>query len=123
MVNIGDIYTVEIPPSDGHEQAGTRPAIVVQAPQFENQLPTVLIVPLTSQLAAQAFPGTFLIHPDSENGLTITSVALVFQLRAIDKRRLKHKIGRLSTPHLAQLHQHIKAMLYLGVGDKEGGVV
>ena len=113
MMDIGDIYTVEIPPSDGREQAGSRPAIIVQAPQFENQLPTVLMVPLTSQLAAQAFPGTFLIHPDSENGLTMISVALVFQLRAIDKRRLKRVIGRLSTAHLAELHQHIKALLQL----------
>jgi len=112
-MDVGDIYTVEIPSSDGHEQAGTRPAIIVQAPQFESQLPTMLIAPLTSQLAAQAFPGTFLIHPDSENGLTMTSVALVFQLRAIDKRRLRRMIGRLSSAHLAQLHQHIKALLQL----------
>ncbi|MGQ9632248.1 MAG: type II toxin-antitoxin system PemK/MazF family toxin [bacterium] len=112
-MDIGDICTVEIPPSDGHEQAGARPAIVVQSPQFENQLPTVLIVPLTSRLAAQSFPGTFLIHPDSENGLTVTSVALVFQLRAIDKRRLRRAIGRLNAPHLAQLRQHIKALLQL----------
>jgi len=89
-----------------------RPSLY-KAPRFENQLPTVLIVPLTSQLVAQAFPGTFLIHPDSENGLTMTSVALVFQLRAIDKRRLRRVIGRLSAPHLAQLHQYIKALLQL----------
>ena len=113
MMEIGDIYTVEIPPSNGHEQAGLRPAIIVQAPQFENQLPTVLIVPLTSRLAAQAFPGTFLIHPNSENGLTMISVALVFQLRAIDKRRLKRMIGRLNTAHLAELRQHIKVLLEL----------
>ena len=112
-MDIGDVYTVEIPPSNGREQAGTRPAIILQASQFESQLPTVLIVPLTSQLAAQAFPGTFLIHPDSENGLTMISVALVFQLRAIDKRRLRRRIGRLGTLHLAQLHQHIKALLQL----------
>jgi mRNA interferase MazF len=113
MMNSRDIYTVEIPPSDGHEQAGPRPAIIVQAPRFENQLSTVLIVPLTSQLAAQAFPGTFLIHPDSENGLIVPSVALVFQLRAIDKRRLKYMIGKLGSPHLTQLRQHIKALLQL----------
>jgi mRNA interferase MazF len=112
-MNIGDIYTVEIPVSDRHEQAGTRPAIVVQSPQFENQLPTVLIVPLTSQLAAQSFPGTFLIQPDSENGLTRTSVVLVFQLRAIDKRRLGRKIGCLSPLHLAQLRQQVQMLLQL----------
>jgi len=112
-MDIGDIYSIEIPPSNGHEQAGPRPAIIVQAPQFDKQLPTVLIVPLTSQLGAQTFPGTFLIHPDAENGLTLASVVLVFQLRAIDKRRLKRKLGRLSAPHLAQLHQHIKSLIQL----------
>jgi len=113
VMDIGDIYTVEIPPSDGHEQAGARPAIIVQAHQFEDQLPTVLIVPLTSQLAAQAFPATLLIRPDAENGLAMTSVALVFQLRAIDKRRLGRKIGRLSDSHLTQVHQFVKSLLRL----------
>jgi mRNA interferase MazF len=112
-MDIGDIYTVEIPSSDGHEQAGIRPAIIVQSPQFENQLPTVLIVPLTSQLAAQSFPGTFVIHPDTQNALIQVSVALVFQLRAIDKRRLRRKIGRLTASHLAQLRQHVNALLQL----------
>jgi mRNA interferase MazF len=110
-MDIGDIYTIEIPPSNGHEQAGSRPAIIVQAPQFEKQLPTALIVPLTSQLAAQTFPGSFLIHPDTENGLTKDSVVLVFQLRAIDKRRLKRKLGRLNKQHLAQLHQQVKTLM------------
>lgn len=112
-MNAGDIYTVEIPSSDGREQAGTRPAIIAQASQFENRLPTVLIVPLTSQMAAQGFPGTFLIQPDTENGLAVTSVALVFQLRAIDKRRLKNTIGQLSASHMDQLLQHIKILLQL----------
>ena len=112
-MDVGEIYTVEIPPTNGHEQAGTRPAIVVQAPQFESRLPTALIVPLTSRLAAQAFPGTFVISPDTENNLTLPSVALVFQLRAIDKRRLKRRIGRLSAAHFAHLQQAIKDLLQL----------
>ncbi len=112
-MDVGEIYTVEIPSTNGHEQAGTRPAIVVQAPQFENRLPTVLIVPLTSRLAAQAFPGTFVIYPDTENNLTLPSVALVFQLRAIDKRRLKRRIGQLSDAHFAHLQQAMKDLLRL----------
>ena len=112
-MDVGEIYSVEIPSSNGHEQAGTRPAIVIQAPQFENRLPTVLIVPLTSRLTAQTFPGTLTIQPDAENNLTMTSVALVFQLRAIDKRRLKRKIGRISDALLAQVQQVMKELLQL----------
>src|SRR5882672_9147325 len=112
-MEVGEIYAVEIPSSNGHEQAGARPAIVVQTSQSESRLPTVLIVPLTSRLPAQAFPGTLLIHPDAENNLAMTSVALVFQLRAIDKRRLKRRIGRISGALLAQVQQAMKELLQL----------
>ena len=112
-MNIGDIYTVEIPVSDGHEQAGFRPAIIIQDPRYESQLSTVLIVPLTSRLTAQAFPGTFLIRPTSRNGLSVSSVALVFQLRAIDKRRLKRKLGQLNAAQLSQLQEQIKDLTQL----------
>ena len=112
-MDIGDIYTIEIPPTNGHEQAGSRPAIIIQAQQFEKQLSTVLIVPLTSQLAAQTFPGTFLIHPDAQNGLSKDSVALVFQLRAIDKKRLMRRLGRLTANNLAQLYQLVKKLMQL----------
>jgi mRNA interferase MazF len=110
-MEIGDVYTVEIPASNGHEQAGARPAIIAQAPHFGDRLPTVLIVPLTSRLTAQSFPGTFLIQPDSDNNLNTTSVALVFQLRAIDKRRVRRRLGRLSASDLSQVHDQIKALL------------
>jgi mRNA interferase MazF len=112
-MDMGDIYTVEMPASDGHEQAGFRPAIIIQDPRYESQLSTVLIVPLTSRLTAQAFPCTFLIRPTSRNGLSVPSVALVFQLRAIDKRRLKKKMGRLGNSHLAQLQEHVKVLMRL----------
>jgi len=112
-MDIGDIYTVEIPPSNGHEQAGVRPAIIMQAEQFETRLPTVLLVPLTSQLRARGFPGTVSVHPDAENHLVSESVALAFQLRAIDKRRLKSPIGRLSTVDLANVRNLIKQLIQL----------
>lgn len=112
-MEIGDVYTVEIPSSNGHEQAGARPAIIAQAPKFEDQLPTVLIVPLTSRLTAQSFPGTFLIQPDSDNNLNTASVALVFQLRAIDRRRVRRRLGRLSASYLSQVHDQIKALLQI----------
>ncbi len=112
-MEIGDIYAVEIPASNGHEQAGVRPAIIVQASSVATRLPTTLIVPLTSQLAAKSFPGTFLVQPDSENNLNTDSAALVFQLRAIDKRRLKRKIGKLSDTDTAKLYQQVKTLMQI----------
>lgn len=108
----GEIYFVEIPLSGGHEQAGLRPAIIAQAAGLE-KLPTVLIVPLTSKLKAADFPFTFLIEPDKINNLDVTSVALVFQLRAIDKRRLENKIGRIGQVKLELLKQNVKEIMGL----------
>jgi mRNA interferase MazF len=59
-------------------------------------LPVVLVVPLTTARAAMRFAGTTLIRPTAENGLPQASVALVFQLRAIDRRRVQERIGRMS---------------------------
>jgi mRNA interferase MazF len=112
-VEIGDVYSVEIPQSNGHEQAGTRPAVVVQDSEFTERLSTVLLVPLTSNQAALAFPGTFLIRPDAKKGLRLPSVVLGFQLRAIDKRRLGRRLGRLDDAHLRELQERIRALMRL----------
>jgi mRNA interferase MazF len=106
----GDVYFVEIPLSGGHEQAGLRPAIIVQASGLE-KLPTVLIIPLTSKLKGADFPFTFLIEPDQINNLDVTSVALVFQLRAIDKRRLKNKIGQIGREKVVILKKMLKDIM------------
>ncbi|HKC85419.1 MAG TPA: type II toxin-antitoxin system PemK/MazF family toxin [Blastocatellia bacterium] len=89
-MKVGDLYWVELPVRGGHAQAGRRPAIIVQ--QTSN-LPTVLVVPITSQQDALRFPGTVLIESTKENGLHHDSVALVFQLTAIDKRRVADRLG------------------------------
>ena len=72
---------VRIPPAPGHGQTGERPAIMLgQDDRFIATLPTVLIVPFTSTLAAARFDGTLLLQPDNQNGLAVSSVALVFQV-------------------------------------------
>jgi mRNA interferase MazF len=66
-------------------------------------LPVVLVVPLTTARAAMRFAGTTLIRPTAENGLPQASVALVFQLRAIDRRRVQERIGRVSPAVLQEM--------------------
>jgi mRNA interferase MazF len=99
----GEVWRVRIPFATGHAQTGERPAILVQADQLTVSLPTVLIVPLTSTLTATRFAGTLLIPPDSSNGLALPSVALVFQLRALDKRACLHRLGTVSSETLDQI--------------------
>jgi len=108
----GEIYFVEIPASYGHEQVGQRPAIVIQTSDIK-QLPTVLIIPLTSRMKAIGFPFTLLIEPDRSNNLDIVSVALVFQFRAIDKKRIRNKLGKISASKLKLIKQDICELMGL----------
>ena len=99
----GEVWRVRIPFAPGHTQAGERPAIIVQNDRLISSLPTVLIIPLTSTLAATRFDCTWLIQPDPQNGLTVASVALVFQVRALDKRDCLYRLGVLDQQTFAQV--------------------
>lgn len=92
-MRVGEIYWVDFPARGGRAQSGRRPAIIFQK---ETTLPTVLLIPLTTQQDALRFAGTVLVNPDVNNNLTQTSVALVFQLTAVDKNFIKGKLGTLS---------------------------
>ena len=102
-MNVGEVYWVEFPARGGHAQAGRRPAIVAQEAKASAQLSTVLLIPLTSQLDALRFPATVLVEADSANGLRRPSVALVFQLAAIDRRFMIDTTGRISESALREL--------------------
>ena len=95
-MNVGDIYWIRFPGGAGHAQFGRRPAIVLQNAAATAKVSTVLVVPLTTQLASLRFPGTIFIETDQDNNLRRNSVALVFQLRAMDKISFDAKIGIVS---------------------------
>jgi mRNA-degrading endonuclease toxin of MazEF toxin-antitoxin module len=101
-MKVGEIYWTRLASRGGREQSGRRPSIVVQK---DTTLPTVLLVPLTTRQDALRFQGTVLIEPDSQNNLPNISVALVFQLTALDKKSLETKIGKISKQNLDEIWQ------------------
>ena len=105
----GEVWFVDIPQGSGHEQTGLRPVVVLSDVEAD----IVIVVPFTSNLQALRFPHTVEAKPSAKNGLKATSVALVFQLRAIDKRRLIEKIGELEEDALRDVERIIKAILQL----------
>jgi len=111
----GDIIRVNLPQPmgrPGHEQFGTRPAVVIQSAAGEN-LSTVIVVPLTSNQSALKFAGSFLVNSTPENGLTSDSVVLTAQLRAIDRRRIEGSVvGRLSVTDRLHLDDQVKLLLF-----------
>jgi mRNA-degrading endonuclease toxin of MazEF toxin-antitoxin module len=83
----------------------------MQNEPFLSRLPTVQIVPFTSQLAANRFPGTLVVQPDGLNGLSVPSVALVFQLSAQDKAIFLHRLGELDSTTLDQIHALVQQLV------------
>jgi mRNA-degrading endonuclease toxin of MazEF toxin-antitoxin module len=78
---------------------------------YAASLPTVLVVPLSSAIAALRFPGTALIKADNSSGLRTDSVALVFQLRAIDRGRIKEKIGVVCESEVGEIRSELGKLL------------
>jgi len=113
----GDIVLVDLPQTAdgaGHEQVGTRPALIVHDDATSDTLSVIMIVPFTSNMKAQRFPHTILVEPTEENGLMVQSILLVFQLRAIDKQRVTRKIGHLEDDLIKKVNQEMKGLLGLG---------
>jgi mRNA interferase MazF len=102
-LNHGDIHRVNLPDRGGREQRGRRPAVIWQDTAAFPRLPTVLTIPLTSKLDTQRFAGTYLLQPSPENGLTVSSVALVFQLGAADVARVEDRLGTVGSADMAGL--------------------
>jgi mRNA interferase MazF len=102
-LKFGDVHWVELPDRGGREQRGRRPAVIWQDTATFSRLPTILVIPLSSQQSALRFGGTALIQPTSTNGLSVPSVALVFQLGACDVRRIGQRLGHLSEDDLAAI--------------------
>ena len=109
-MNYGDVYWVDLPDRGGREQRGRRPAIIWQDTSAFVQLPTVLIIPLTSRLDALRFPATWRIDATPTNGLSDASVALIFQLGASDIRRIRQRLGRLSDSDLQSVQAIAKLL-------------
>lgn len=110
----GEIWYVDLGiPSGGvgHEQAGDRPALLVlnDAPVS----PLIMAIPITGQTSAKKFPHTILINPSKQNGLSNPSVILVFQLRALDKKRLRRKLGVLECGYQEKVDIELSILLDL----------
>lgn len=94
VVKRGDIFYADLSPVVGSEQGGVRPVLVVQNDVGNKFSPTVIIAAVTSQINKAKLPTHIEIGAD-DYGLAKDSVILMEQIRTIDKRRLRERIGRL----------------------------
>ena len=107
MVKRGDIFYADLSPVIGSEQGGIRPVLIVQNDIGNKYSPTVIIAAITSQINKAKMP-THIELSGNEYGLSKDSVILAEQVRTIDKKRLKEKIGHLDETLMAQIDTALK---------------
>ena len=87
----GELYYADLSPVVGSEQGGVRPVLIIQNNVGNKYSPTVIVAAITSQINKAKLPTH--IELNTSYGLAKNSVVLLEQLRTLDKRRLKDKIG------------------------------
>ncbi len=104
-VNIkrGDIYYADLSPVVGSEQGGIRPVLVVQNDVGNRHSPTVIAAAITSQINKAKLPTHIELRSDSY-GLSKDSVVLLEQIRTIDKKRLKEKMGHIDDDLMSEIN-------------------
>lgn len=90
----GDIYYADLSPVIGSEQGGLRPVLIIQNDVGNRHSPTVIAAAITSRMGKNKLP-THIDVTGMDVGLAKDSVILLEQVRTIDKRRLKEKMGHL----------------------------
>ncbi len=111
MIKRGELYYADLSPVVGSEQGGIRPILIVQNDTGNKYSPTVIAAAVTSQLSKAKLP-THIEVEQNESGLTKSSVILLEQIRTLDKRRLKEKIGELSPVKM----QKVNSALLISLG-------
>lgn len=103
----GDIFYADLTPVRGSEQDGIRPILIIQNNVGNQFSPTVIGIPITSQLKKTRLP-THVPIQSNITGLPKESIILVEQIRTLDKIRLKNKIGRMDSDTMEKVKHALK---------------
>lgn len=114
-VKRGDIYYADLSPVVGSEQGGLRPVLIIQNDVGNRYSPTVIAAAITSRMGKNRLPTHIDIHADKV-GLAKDSVVLLEQIRTLDKRRLKEKMGHLDDGLMHEVNTAIAVSFGLSAG-------
>ena len=112
-VKRGDIFYADLSPVVGSEQGGVRPVLIVQNDTGNKHSPTVIAAAITSQINKARLP-THIELGARAYGLTKDSVVLLEQIRTIDKRRLKERMGQIDDDLMNRVDNAIAVSFGLG---------
>jgi mRNA interferase MazF len=112
MIRRGEIYFADLDPVRGHEQAGTRPVLIVQNDVGNQYSSTTIVAAITSRIQKKRLP----VHVEisgKESGLSKDSVILLDQLRTLDMGRLIRRVGQLSSQKMSDVDMGLRRSLAL----------
>ena len=112
----GDIFYADLSPVIGSEQGGVRPVLIIQNDVGNKFSPTVIAAAITSQSMKTNLPTHIKVNADG-CGLAHDSIVLLEQVRTLDKRRLKEKMGNLEIGDMDRVDQALSVSLGIGVSD------
>ena len=101
-VKRGEIYYADLSPVVGSEQGGVRPVLIVQNDIGNRFSPTVIAAAITSRQSKAKLP-THIPLPSGNSGLTRDSIVLLEQIRTIDKRRLRERMGHVDEAAMSRI--------------------
>ena len=111
VIKKGSIYWVDFSPGKGSEPKGRRPGLVIQNNILnESKLNTVLMVAITSTMKFGELPGNIVLRKGEAN-LPKKCVINVTQIKSVDKRSLKEKIGSLSQKKMDQVYEGVRLVM------------
>jgi len=108
------VFLADLNPVKGAEQAGSRPVLVISRESFNQTMPVVTVLPLTThKRGRRIYPHEFLLQK-GQAGLPRDSVVLAHQIRTIDKTRLRSPYGTISDAVIqARIQQALRIHLDL----------
>lgn len=109
-VKRGEIYYANLSPVVGSEQGGIRPVLIVQNDVGNKFSPTVIAAAITSQRFKSSLPTHIQVNADG-CGLAKDSIVLLEQVRTIDKKRLKEKMGVLNEKDMNKVNSALSVSL------------
>ena len=109
----GDIFSARLDPTEGSEQAGTRPVVVISRDSINANSPVVVVVPVTDAANVKRLYPSHAQLPSGSGGLKMDSVAKAEQIRAIQVSRFVGYYGRLDRGLLARIEHAIGITLAL----------
>ena len=114
VIRRGDIFYADLRPVIGSEQGGVRPVLIIQNDVGNRHSPTVIAAAITSQRDKSKLPTHIEVSAD-KCGLAKDSIVLLEQIRTIDKKRLKDRMGELDLTSMNKVNTALSISFGLGI--------